>query len=44
MAVKNDVKFEEELTSLLKTDMKNLMNFDPWHFKIIKICTLMGFF
>ena len=29
MAVKNDVKFEEELSGQFKIDMKNLMNFDP---------------
>ena len=28
MAMKNDAKFEEELTCQLKTDMRNLMNFD----------------
>ena len=44
MTVKSDVKFEEELSGQFKIDMKNLMNFDPSHFKITKICTLMGFF
>ena len=29
MAMKNDEKFEEELTCHFKIDMKNLMNFDP---------------
>ena len=29
MALKNDAKFEEELTCQFKTDMKNLINFDP---------------
>ena len=29
MTVKNDVKFEEELSGQFKIDMKNLMNFDP---------------
>ena len=29
MAMKNDAKFEEELTCLSKTDKKNLSNFDP---------------
>ena len=29
MTMKNDVKFEEELTCHFKTDMRNLMNFDP---------------
>ena len=28
MTVKNDTKFEEELTCHFKTDMRNLMNFD----------------
>ena len=29
MAMKNDAKFEEELSCRFKTDMRNLMNFDP---------------
>ena len=29
MKVKNDAKFEEELTSHFKIGMRNLMNFDP---------------
>ena len=29
MTLKNDAKFEEELTCRFKIDMKNLMNFDP---------------
>ena len=29
MTMKNDAKFEEELTCQFKIDMKNLMNFDP---------------
>ena len=29
MTMKNDAKFEEELTCRFKTDMRNLMNFDP---------------
>ena len=29
MKMKNDAKFEEELTCNFKTDMWNLMNFDP---------------
>ena len=29
MRVKNDVKFEEELSGQFKIDMKNLMDFDP---------------
>ena len=28
-AMKNDAKFEEDLTCLFKTDTRNLMNFDP---------------
>ena len=28
MAMKNNAKFEEELTCQFKIDMKNLMNFD----------------
>ena len=29
MTMKNDEKFEEELTCRFKTDMRNLTNFDP---------------
>ena len=29
MTMKNDAKFEEELTCQFKTDMRNLINFDP---------------
>ena len=29
MAIKNDTKFEEELTCQFKTDMRSLTNFDP---------------
>ena len=29
MTMKNDAKFEEELTCRFKIDMGNLMNFDP---------------
>ena len=29
MTMKNDAKFEEELTCRFKTDMRNLINFDP---------------
>ena len=28
LAMKNDPKFEKELTSQFKTDMRNLINFD----------------
>ena len=35
MTMKNDPKFEEKLTCHFKTDMRNLMNFDPsaWKFQ-----------
>ena len=39
----NDAKFEEELTSQFKTDMRNLTNLTP-ALKISKVSTLMGFF
>ena len=29
MAMKNDAKFEEDLTCQFKIDMKNVTNFDP---------------
>ena len=29
MTMKNDAKFEEDLTCQFKIDMRNLMNFDP---------------
>ena len=29
MKMKNDTKFEKELTCQFKTDMRNLTNFDP---------------
>ena len=29
MTMRNDAKFEKELTSQFKTDMRNLINFDP---------------
>ena len=29
MTVKNDAKFEEDLTCRFKIDMRNLINFDP---------------
>ena len=29
MTIKNDAKFDEELTYRFKTDMGNLTNFDP---------------
>ena len=40
--LKNDAKFEEELTYALTNDMRNLVNFDPV-LESSKICTLMGF-
>ena len=36
MAMKNDAKFEKELTSQLKIDMGNLTNFYPWALEILK--------
>ena len=29
ITIKDDAKFEEELTSQFKIDMRNLMNFEP---------------
>ena len=29
MTIKNDAKFEEELTYQFKIDMRNMTNFDP---------------
>ena len=43
ITLKNDAKFEKELTSALKNDMNNLVNFDPT-LKSLKTCTLMGSF
>ena len=37
MAMKNNAKFEEELTCHSKTDMRNLMNFDSSTWKSKKI-------
>ena len=37
MAMKNDVKFEEELTCQLKIDINNLTNFDQSTQKSLKI-------
>ena len=39
--LKNDAKFEEELTCALNNDMGNLANFDPT-LQSLKICSLMG--
>ena len=44
MTMKNNAKFEEELTCHLKTDMKNLTNFDSSTRKSKKICSLIGSF
>ena len=44
MTVKNNAKFEEDLTCQFKLDMKNLMSFDPSTQKSQKIFTLMGCF
>ena len=43
ITLKNDAKYEEELTGALKNDMRNLVNFDPT-LESLKICTLMGSF
>ena len=43
ITMKSDAKFEKELTSALKNDMRNLANFDPT-LKSVKICTFMGSF
>ena len=43
ITLKNDAKFEKELTSALKNDMNNLVNFDPT-LKSLKTCFLMGSF
>ena len=47
MIMKNDAKFEEELTCQFKIGMRNLTKIDefwPEHSKISNICTLMGRF
>ena len=43
ITLKNDAKFEEELTCSLKNDMRNLVNFTRT-LKNLKICTLREFF
>ena len=43
MAIKNDAKFEEELTYQFKIDMRNLANFNQNTFESLKIGTLLGF-
>ena len=37
MTMKNDARFEEELTCQFKIDMRNLKNFDPRTQKTLKI-------
>ena len=37
MTMKNDARFEEELTGQFKTDLRNLTNFDPSTQKTQKI-------
>ena len=44
MKMKNDAKFEEELTCHFKIDLRNLTNFDPEHSNVSKIGTLIGSF
>ena len=41
--LKNDAKFEEELTCALKKDMRNLTNFDPT-LKSLEVCISMSSF
>ena len=43
IALKNDEKFEEELTFALKNDMGNLVNFTGT-LKSLKMCSLRYFF
>ena len=43
ITLKNDAKFEEELTCALKNDIRNLANFDP-NLKSLEISTLMDSF
>ena len=38
MAMKNDAKFEEELSCRFKIDMRDLMNFDPSTQQSKKLC------
>ena len=44
MTMKNDAKFEEELTYYFKIDMRNLTNFDLSTWKSKKIGSLIGSF
>ena len=43
ITLKNNPKFEEQLTCALKNDMSNLVNLDPTP-KSFKICSLIGSF
>ena len=43
ITLKNDAKYEEELTCALKNNMGNLVNFTAT-LKTLKICTLRDFF
>ena len=44
MTIKNDAKFEEELTCRFKIDIRNLTNFDPSNQTFSKIFTLLDSF
>ena len=44
MTIKNNAKFEEELTCHFKTDLRNLTNFDSCTQKSTKKCSLIGSF
>ena len=44
MTLKNDAKFEEELTCRFKIEIRNLTNFNLSTQKSQKICTLMDSF
>ena len=44
MTMKDDSKFEQELTGHFEIDMRNLMIFDPSTQKSQKTCTLIGWF
>ena len=42
MTMKNDAKFDKELSCHFKFEMRNLINFWSEHSKVSKMCTLMG--
>ena len=44
MTMKNDAKFEKELTYQFKNWHTEFNKFSPKHSKISQICTLMGYF